>query len=79
MSLRGDVVCRELVELLTDYLEDAIPPARRAAIDAHLADCDGCSNALDQLRRTILITGTLTPEDVPATQRDALLAAFRGR
>jgi predicted anti-sigma-YlaC factor YlaD len=79
MSVRGDVVCRELVELLTDYLEDAIPAEDRAVIDAHLADCDGCTNVLDQLRRTIRITGTLTAQDVPAAQRDALLAVFRTR
>jgi anti-sigma factor RsiW len=75
----SDVVCREVVERLTDYLEDAMPAADRAAIDAHLAGCDGCTNALDQLRRTIRITGTLGLDDVPEAQRDALLAIFRNR
>jgi anti-sigma factor RsiW len=79
MSVEGEVACRELVERLTDYLEDAIPAADRAVIDAHLAGCDGCDRALDQLRRTILITGALTEQDVPAEQRDALLRVFRDR
>ena len=77
MSLDDDIVCRELVELLTDYLEGAIPAADRAVIDAHLATCDGCTRALDQLRRTIRLTGTITPDDVPPGQREALAAAFR--
>jgi hypothetical protein len=79
MSVEGDVVCRDLVERLTDYLEDAIPAADRAVIDAHLVDCDGCTRALDQLRRTIRATGALTEQDVPAEQRDALLRVFRDR
>ena len=79
MSLKSNVACRELVELLTDYLEDAIPAADRAVIDAHLVDCDGCTSVLDQLRRTIRVTGTLTLDDVPDAQREALLAIFRNR
>jgi len=77
MSIDDVIVCRELVELLTDYLERAIPAADRAAIDAHLRACDGCTRALDQLRRTIRVTGTLTPDDVPRDQRDALREVFR--
>ena len=41
------LVCRELVELVTDYLDDALPPALRVAVDRHLDDCDGCLNAQD--------------------------------
>ena len=77
MIVGDDVACRELVELLTDYLEDAIPARDRATIDAHLAKCDGCTNVLDQLRRTIRITGAIAPEDVPAEQREALRAVFK--
>ena len=35
--------CQELVELVTDYLEDALPPPERARLDAHIRDCDGCT------------------------------------
>ena len=41
-----DLACQELVELVTDYLEDALPPEERARFDAHLAECPGCSNYL---------------------------------
>jgi anti-sigma factor RsiW len=72
-----DITCRELVELLTDYLEGAIPPADRARIDAHLAVCDGCTTALEELRIAIRVTGSLTEDHVPEAQREALREAFR--
>jgi predicted anti-sigma-YlaC factor YlaD len=76
MSVVEDIACRELVEQLTDYLEGAIPDADRVRIDAHLALCDGCTNALDQLRITIRVTGTIGIDDVPVPQREAMRAAF---
>jgi anti-sigma factor RsiW len=50
-----DMSCQELVELVTDYLEDALAPADRARFDAHLADCPGCTNYLEQMRATIAL------------------------
>lgn len=77
MSVAEDIACQELVESLTDYLEGAVPASERAAIEAHLAHCDGCAAALEQLRVTIRLAGTIGIEDVPASQRDALRGAFR--
>jgi len=71
-----DVACRELVELLTDYLEGALPPDEVATIDAHLADCDACRTYLDQLRATMTALGTVPVETVSAATTDAVLAAF---
>jgi anti-sigma factor RsiW len=71
-----DLPCQELVELVTDYLEDALPPAERARFEAHLAECPGCSNYLEQMRATI----TLTRAGADLAERPevaGLLAAFR--
>jgi anti-sigma factor RsiW len=73
-----DLVCREVVELISDYLDDALPPDVRAAVEAHLAGCDGCTMVLDEFRQTIAMTGMLTEDDVTPAQRDILVAAFRG-
>jgi hypothetical protein len=43
------VVCRELVELVTEYLDDALPPGLRAAVVRHLDGCDGCVEYARQL------------------------------
>jgi anti-sigma factor RsiW len=69
--------CRTLVELVTDYLEGALPDEERARIDAHLAGCDGCTAYLEQMRTTIRLTGMLTEDQIPVEAREELLGAFR--
>lgn len=85
-SLHGDgrmtttddeLACNELVELVTDYLEDALPQSERSRIDHHIATCDGCTRYIEQIRETITAAGRLTPDDVPAPVVDRLLAVFR--
>jgi anti-sigma factor RsiW len=74
---REGLTCRELVELVTDYLEGALDPAERARFEEHLASCDGCTNFLRQMRITIQLTGSLTEEQIAEPQRSSLLLAFR--
>jgi anti-sigma factor RsiW len=71
------LTCRELVELVTDYLEDVLSPAERERFEQHLAICPGCVRYVEQLRETIRMTGGLRDEDLPAQARDELLAQFR--
>ena len=71
------LTCRELVELVTDYLEDMLPAADRARFEAHLAGCSGCRHYLAQMNATIEVMGALTEENIPARGRDELLDAFR--
>jgi anti-sigma factor RsiW len=73
-----DLVCREVVELINGFLDDALPADVRAAVESHLAGCDGCTLVLEEFRQTIAMTGMLTEEQVTPDQRDVLLAAFRG-
>jgi anti-sigma factor RsiW len=71
------LVCQEFVELVTDYLEGTLPDSERRRFEAHLAECDGCSGYLEDMRRlvaTLPQTPSAPPD--PAT-RQALLAAFR--
>lgn len=69
--------CRELVELVTDYLEGALDPRHARAFEEHIAHCDGCAWYLEQLRATIRIAGTLTLDDLSTDAEAALLHAFR--
>ncbi|MFL6079899.1 MAG: anti-sigma factor family protein [Ornithinibacter sp.] len=73
-----DVACQELVELLTDYLEGALTPGEVAAVDRHLALCEGCRTYLDQLRLTVDALGSVTVQSLSDDAVDALLTAFRG-
>jgi hypothetical protein len=69
--------CRELVELVTAYLEDALSLENRMRFEAHIAGCDGCTLYLQQMRRTIELTGTLRVDDVSREAEEKLLHAFR--
>jgi len=71
------LTCREMVELVTDYLEGALPGAERVRFEAHIAGCDGCTAYPEQMRATIALTGRLTEEEIPPDAREALLREFR--
>jgi predicted anti-sigma-YlaC factor YlaD len=71
------LTCRELVELITDYLEGQLPETERGRFEQHLAGCAGCRNYLDQMARTIELVGRLTEEHLAPATRDELLGAFR--
>ena len=75
---RKAMMCRELVEVISDYLEGTLPPADRARFESHLAACDGCTRYLEQFRLTIEGAGRLRAEDLPEDLTDQLLATFRG-
>ena len=73
-----DVVnCSELVELVTDYLEDSMDADQRARFDEHVSGCDDCTTYLEQLRVTIRLTGMLSEEQVTPDAREALLGVLR--
>ncbi len=70
------MTCQQLVELVTDYFDGALPPADREAFDAHLAICPGCVTYVEQMRTTIrLAHDTKALEQRPEVA--ALLHAFR--
>jgi len=77
MSEKRDLTCREMVELVTDYLEDRMGLAERERFEAHLAGCEGCQAYLAQIRDTLDALGRLPEEELSAGAREALLGAFR--
>ena len=72
-----DLTCRELVELVTSYLEDDLSENDRARFDRHLDLCPGCATYVEQFRETIRLSGGLREDDLEAEAREALLAQFR--
>jgi hypothetical protein len=71
------ISCQEVVELVTDYLERALPVAQASLFEQHINFCDGCDWYLDQMRTTIAAVGQVRQEDVPLEARDKLVRAFR--
>jgi anti-sigma factor RsiW len=72
-----ELTCKELVELVTDYLEGALAPAERARFEAHLATCSGCRSYLEQMRHTIALLGGLPEASLSEEARGELLTLFR--
>ena len=69
--------CRDVVELMTDYLEGALSAADVERFEEHLAGCDGCRAYLEQMRTTRRLTGRVAEEPMPEALREELVAAFR--
>ncbi len=74
---RDDLTCRELVELVTEYLEAAMAARDLAIFEAHLSACPGCMAYLEQMRQTIKLVGKLTEESIAPQTRDELISVFR--
>ncbi len=71
------MTCKELVELVTEYLEETLPPDDQQRFEDHLKDCSYCVTYLDQMRQTIRTLGRLTDEDLSLDARQDLLRIFR--
>lgn len=69
--------CKELIELVTEYLEGALQTLDRARFHSHLAECPGCTEYLEQMRLTLHLTGRLEEESLPDDARERLLEVFR--
>ncbi len=72
-----ELTCQELVELVTEYLENALTSNDRMRFERHLAECPGCTTYLNQIRKTIQLTGRLTEKHLEPKAKDELLKAFR--
>jgi anti-sigma factor RsiW len=77
MSARRDLACQQAVELVTDYLEGALPRSERRRLERHLARCPHCTEYLTQIRATIAITGRVTPDDLTDQMRTEFIALYR--
>jgi hypothetical protein len=72
-----ELSCREIVELVTDYLEEAMEPALRTAFEVHLEGCVGCTHYLRQVDAAIRISGSIEPEALSPQLRAGLVEVFR--
>lgn len=76
---RRAIMCRQAVELFTDYLEDAMAKVDRERLEAHLADCPHCTEYLRQLKLTIDLAGRVSEEldELAPEARDELVDLYR--
>jgi anti-sigma factor RsiW len=72
-----EMKCKELVELITEYLEGDLGAVDRERFERHIAGCDACTTYLAQMRQTISALGRIPPESLSPRVTEELLAAFR--
>ena len=70
--------CKELVAVVTDYIEGTMAADDRLRFEAHLEECPYCVNYLEQMRATVEALGQLSEESIAPGARAGLLEAFRG-
>ena len=71
------MTCRQVVELMTDYLEGALSATDRARFEEHIAGCDGCRAYLAQLATTSRVLRTLADEPIPPELEADLVKTFQ--
>jgi anti-sigma factor (TIGR02949 family) len=70
--------CQEMIEVVTEYLDDALPADERQRFERHISYCKGCNTYTEQIRQTIGQTRTVAREDsLPPALREAIIAQFR--
>jgi anti-sigma factor RsiW len=72
-----DMMCNELVEVLTDYLDGTLGAHDRARLEAHLAVCDDCQAYLEEFKTTIVLADRADEPEMSSELRNNLLRAFR--
>ena len=72
-----DLACSDEVELITDYLEGALPDADRRRLEAHLRSCPGCTEYFAQMKAVAGSLEGLRDETFPRDLRDPLIATLR--
>jgi anti-sigma factor RsiW len=74
-----DPTCRDVIELLLDYLEAALDPDTLAALDRHFHDCAPCRAYLRTYNRSRRLVGDLGRDELPARLRTRLRALLLGQ
>ena len=79
MSVRvpGEPTCREIVELVSEYVEGRMSLAKRTRFEQHLAYCGGCQVYVEQIRQTIRAAGSIREESLSPQAREDLVKLFR--
>jgi hypothetical protein len=65
--------CRDMAEIVTHYLEDALPFGSRTAARLHLSLCSSCRRYVEQIRMTIRFLND-GPPPPPPPDEDKILS-----
>ena len=69
--------CRELLELLSEYIEGELPPELRGEIECHVEECPQCKLVIDTLKLTIKLYNCLEPCTLPEKIKEEVLGKLK--
>ncbi len=72
-------ICREITDLLLDYMTGELDPETVAAFEAHLRLCPDCVAFLNTYKKTVQATRSLRFEDIPAEMEKRVRRFLRER
>lgn len=72
-----DLACIQVVEIVTDYLDGALPAEEAKRLERHLETCPGCTDYVEQMRTIAGSLAGLDEQSLPAEVRESLIATFR--
>lgn len=73
-----EMACKELIDVLSEYLDGSLPPDDRRRLEVHLDECPYCVNYVMQMKETIDAMGGVSLESLVPEKQGEVLEAFRG-
>lgn len=77
LAINRELVCRQAVEMINDYLEGELSRRARLRLERHLAACPHCTAYLSQMRQTVTLTGRLVPSDLSPGLQEEFIEVFK--
>ncbi|MBI4590091.1 MAG: zf-HC2 domain-containing protein [Candidatus Rokubacteria bacterium] len=71
--------CREIVDLLAEYLDGSLEPATARRLRSHLEGCAPCVAFVNTYKGTVKAARRLKETDIPPELKDRLLSFLRER
>ena len=76
MPINDTFSCQEVVELVTDYMENVLLPEMRKRLEEHVAECPGCETYIEQIRQTISMLHHMVKGQASPVMKQELLQFF---
>ena len=71
--------CKQITDLVSDYLNDKLSPTVKRDFQQHLRICPDCVNFLSTYKKTVSVTRSIRPEEIPPRVRNNILDFLRNR